>query len=46
MDVFRKNEGLLKGYDKFSKDLYQLDKKYYDMKENPTALFEKFRGSA
>jgi len=43
MAIFNKNEDLLKGYDKFNKDLYRLDEKYYDMKENPTALFEKYR---
>ena len=43
MAIFKKNEDLLKGYDKFNKDLYRLDEKYYDMKENPTVLFEKYR---
>ena len=43
MAIFKKNEDLLKGYDKFNKDLYRLDEKYYDMKENPTVLFEKYK---
>ena len=42
--LIEQNVDLIRGYDRFCKDLYHLDEKYYDMKENPTALFEKYRG--
>lgn len=41
--LMEQNADLMNGYHRFCKDLYRLDEKYYDMKENPTALFEKYR---
>jgi len=41
--LIEENEVLLSGYDRFCKDLFRLDDRYYSLEENPTALFEKYR---